>query len=400
MEESERLRDEEGEEEEEIWSWGAGTEGQLGTGKLSDERRPQLIRSLSSFGPVSLLACGGAHLIALLSGGRVLTWGRGSSGQLGHGEAVNSLQPKAVEALVDSVIKHVSAGWNHSGFVSESGHLFMCGDGTFGQLGLGDHLSQSSPVEVPFFRSKHVKQIACGMRHSLALVKGNMGNRVYGFGSGKRGQLGISDGKVRSVAVPQVTLGLENLSINSIFANGDHSAAICADGHFYTWGRGFGGDSDMFMPRCVTVRPSFSNASLGWNHALVLTGDGEVLMIGGYNYDGASSARKPQMMAKTDKGGGNEEIVQKVDALVGVKVLQISAGSEHSALVTDDGSVMTWGWGEHGQLGMGDTNDQALPQVVTILGNYKHAKKPFVAKVYCGSGFTFVIKKKAVNYQY
>ncbi|VFQ66720.1 unnamed protein product [Cuscuta campestris] len=228
MEESERLRDEEeGEEEEEIWSWGAGTEGQLGTGKLSDERRPQLIRSLSSFGPVSLLACGGAHVIALLSGGRVLTWGRGSSGQLGHGEAVNSLQPKAVEALVDSVIKYVSAGWNHSGFVSESGHLFMCGDGTFGQLGLGDHLSHSSPVEVPFFRSKHVKQIACGMRHSLALVKGNMGNRVYGFGSGKRGQLGISDGKVRSVAVPQVTLGLENLSINIIFANGDHSAAIC-----------------------------------------------------------------------------------------------------------------------------------------------------------------------------
>lgn len=50
--------------------------------------------------------------------GRVLTWGRGTSGQLGHGEMVNCLQPKAVEALEGFVISHVSAGWNHSGFVS------------------------------------------------------------------------------------------------------------------------------------------------------------------------------------------------------------------------------------------------------------------------------------------
>lgn len=54
----------------------------------------------------------------------------------------------------------------------DSGHLFTCGDGKFGQLGLGDYLSRSSPVEVSYFSSKHVKQISCGMRHSLALIKG------------------------------------------------------------------------------------------------------------------------------------------------------------------------------------------------------------------------------------
>lgn len=63
----------------------------------------------------------------------------------------------------------------------------------------------------------------------------------------------------------------------------------------------------------------------------------------------------------------------------------------------DDGSVMTWGWGEHGQLGFGDTNDQASPRVVNL--NHEHAKKPSVTKVYCGSGFTFVVKRHAVNYQ-
>lgn len=67
MEENERLKEKQ-EEEEEIWSWGAGTEGQLGTGKLSDEHCPHLLNSLSSFAPISLLACGGAHVIALVSG--------------------------------------------------------------------------------------------------------------------------------------------------------------------------------------------------------------------------------------------------------------------------------------------------------------------------------------------
>nr|GMD18252.1 ultraviolet-B receptor UVR8 isoform X2 [Ipomoea batatas] len=348
-----------------------------------------------------------------VAGGRVVTWGRGTSGQLGHGEAANNLQPKAIEALGGFVITHVSAGWNHSGFVSDNGNLFTCGDGTFGQLGLGDYLSRSSPVEVSYLSAKHVKQIACGMRHSLALIKGESGDRVFGFGSGKRGQLGISDDKVKSVAIPQVTLGLENVKINAIIANGDHSAAICADGHLYTWGRSFGSDSDMYMPRCLTVSSSFCSAALGWNHALALTGDGEVFMIGGYK------------IKQTSEDAGNGEIVKKIDALDGIKVLQISSGAEHSALVTgkyltrfeneksrfstfyksmhwllvyrltyvDDGSVMTWGWGEHGQLGFGDTNDEAGPRVVSL--SHEHTKKPSIAKVYCGSGFTFVVKKHA-----
>lgn len=58
------------------------------------------------------------HVCWGFAGGRVLTWGRGTSGQLGHGEMVNCLHPKSVESLEGIFIKHASAGWNHSGFVS------------------------------------------------------------------------------------------------------------------------------------------------------------------------------------------------------------------------------------------------------------------------------------------
>lgn len=66
-----RAEDEnEDEAKQELWSWGAGTDGQLGTGRLQDEYFPQLIndRCLSSAGPIVALACGGAHVIALSSG--------------------------------------------------------------------------------------------------------------------------------------------------------------------------------------------------------------------------------------------------------------------------------------------------------------------------------------------
>lgn len=76
-------------------------------------------------------------------------------------------------------------------------------------------------------------------------------DQVFGFGSGKRGQLGVSDDKVKSVAIPQVTLGLENLKINSIIANGDHSAAIC--------GKSIWLYSANFSVSCIVILPNWVN---------------------------------------------------------------------------------------------------------------------------------------------
>lgn len=46
------------------WSWGAGTDGQLGTGSFKDEYLPQPLRFSTPLS-ISRLACGGAHSIAL-----------------------------------------------------------------------------------------------------------------------------------------------------------------------------------------------------------------------------------------------------------------------------------------------------------------------------------------------
>ncbi|XWS34946.1 hypothetical protein CRYUN_Cryun21dG0081000 [Craigia yunnanensis] len=378
-------------EEERLWSWGAGTDGQLGTARFQDEHLPQLLNlpSLSSAGLVSKLACGGAHVVALTFGGKVLTWGRGNSGQLGHGEMVNSLlTPKPVLSLESYFMTQVSAGWSHSGFVSDEGCVFTCGDGSFGQLGHGDYRSHCSPVKVSFFVNKHVEQIACGMRHSLVLLKDSSGNQLYGFGSGKHGQLGISIDRIKSVDAPQVTCGFEDVKIISISANGDHSAAVSADGQLYTWGRGFGANSNFLSPQHLPSPFQFSKAVLGWNHGLVLSDDGQVFMLGGSHHGVLSNPEKVTPSKHLSDTGA--AFLERVPGLDGMKIVQIAAGAEHSAVVTEDGVIKTWGWGEHGQLGLGSTCDQSSPQTVSLGHEVLH--KDDTIRVYCGSGFTYAIR--------
>ncbi|KAL0814383.1 hypothetical protein Bca101_070826 [Brassica carinata] len=366
-------------EEEQVWSWGAGTDGQLGTAKLQDEHLPQLLW-LTSLASISMLACGGAHVIALTSGGKVLTWGRGNSGQLGHGDMLDSSLPKPVSFFDDYVVTQASAGWSHSGFVSDSGCLFTCGNGSFGQLGHGDNMSLYSPAKVSYFADKSVKMVACGMRHSLVLFAGN---QVCGFGSGKRGQLGFSSDKTKTlINLPCLVSGLEDVEIVRIAANGDHSAAITANGQMFSWGRGFCGSPDVQAPQCLPSSQFFREVALGWSHALLLTVDGEVFKLGN-----TLNKQSEKQQLQVDP---SEPFLEKVPGFDGVKVTQIAAGAEHSAAVTENGEVQTFGWGEHGQLGLGNTNDQNNPRLVS-LGSIDQRTRD--TKVYCGSGFTYVVRR-------
>ncbi|KAH7661934.1 Regulator of chromosome condensation 1/beta-lactamase-inhibitor protein II [Dioscorea alata] len=376
-----------GEQEEEVclWSWGAGTEGQLATGTLEDQLLPQRITSLPA---ISHIACGGAHAIALTGDGKVWTWGRGTKGQLGHEEMSNCLKPRVVKLLESFFVYDVAAGWNHSGFVTDTGRLFMCGDGSFGQLGTGNNESHSSPIEISFSDATHVEQVACGMRHSIALVKdaSSSGDLVYGFGAGRHGQIGKP--ATRSSYLPVVVPGLENCSIADVCANGDQSAALASNGQLYTWGRGFSGSSGSHIPQLLTSPLRFSKVVLGWNHALLIA-DGETYILGGDHHGMLASALKTQQ-ASSPSSDNSSAIpnLRKVPGLDREKAICIAAGAEHSALVTENGTVMTWGWGEHGQLGLGNSCDQTSPQTLDIGYNGSFSSSRF--RVYCGSGFTFL----------
>lgn len=53
----------------------------------------------------------------------MLSWGRSDCGQLGHGDFENGGRPKLLEFFEGFKIKRVSAGWNHSAFVTGFCHI-------------------------------------------------------------------------------------------------------------------------------------------------------------------------------------------------------------------------------------------------------------------------------------
>ncbi|GMN70766.1 hypothetical protein TIFTF001_055875 [Ficus carica] len=86
-----------------------------------------------------------------------------------------------------------------------------------------------------------------------------------------------------------------------------------------------------------------------------------------------------------------EGVLEVVPGLEGEKVVHIAAGAEHSVL---NGLVKTWGWGEHGQLGLGDTCDQTSPQTVNL--GQEVPNEAAKIKVYSGSGFTIAVRTPTV----
>lgn len=61
-------------------------------------------------------------------------------------------------------------------------------------------------------------------------------------------------------------------------------------------------------------------------------------------------------------------------------VVQIAVGSTYSAAITAAGELYTWGRGNYGRLGHGNSDDHTLPTLVTGLRGHR------VVDVACGSG--------------
>lgn len=214
-----------------VYTWGAGSHGQLGLGNMDNQANPCLVSSLSKR-KIADIACGSTFSMARTQAGTVYTWG-GPGPCLGQGVYVGdgcNAHPMAVHALAREHVEHIQAGRTFAVALTRSGKLFSWGKGDYGQLGLGDDKDRVVPQELGLPSHAPVLLVAVGARHAGAVD--SQGN-LFMWGSNTHGQLGVGDTDFRSrpTHVAKLKGGVQHLALGW-----RQSLAYSELGELFVWG--------------------------------------------------------------------------------------------------------------------------------------------------------------------
>jgi hypothetical protein len=192
---------------------------------------PKVLKQLKNLN-VRMVSCGYEHAAVVTVDGKVLTWGYGASGCLGHESKKSYSHPTAINSIFNQNIVHLECGAYHTAAVSLSGQVWTWGRGDVGQLGLPNSKMFKDEVGLCALRPARVKWLsnsvaaACGEAHTLVLDRDG---KVFAFGWDEDGQLGLENEE------KQVKLGKKAVKVA---AGALFSVVLLENGDVVVWGSG------------------------------------------------------------------------------------------------------------------------------------------------------------------
>ncbi|KAK2794087.1 hypothetical protein FQN52_009169 [Onygenales sp. PD_12] len=333
-----------------LYAFGSNGSGQLGIGHLDDvstpiqclftddEEQPDLSHTTNQT-PTTIqddqpirIAAGGNHTLALFKSGAVYAAGSNENGRCGHDPSkVSSLLQfrRVVITAKDgnrriNRFKAVSATWAASFFVdAEQGHLYVCGVGMKGELGLGENYTDiPNAMRIPDFPpvGEEIVSISGSLSHTaVALSNGD----VYGWGISRKGQLG--EGGVKKKVLWQPTK-IEGISFSACqVACGREFTVIAGEpdnGEFAI----LGFDKWDIVSGAPHGIKGYATLSASWHGVYVHQQDGVAIAWG-----------------RNDRG---QLLPQNLP-----RPTKLGVGSEHVVAIIEDSKVVAFGWGEHGNCG-------------------------------------------------
>lgn len=96
--------------------------------------------------PISKIACGSWHVMAIDFEGKVWSWGWNDYGMLGNGTKSHSDKPVCMDMSTSAC--SIGGGCFQSLIIDSSGSIYSCGDNNFGQLGLANQARQTRPQKM------------------------------------------------------------------------------------------------------------------------------------------------------------------------------------------------------------------------------------------------------------
>nr|XP_056711168.1 E3 ISG15--protein ligase HERC5-like [Euleptes europaea] len=275
----------------------------------------------------------------------------------------------------------------------ETSHLLiLSSEGKLSEHGL----VKSEPRLLKELGNKQIIQIACGDHHSMALSKGG---ELFSWGQNEHGQLGLGR-EISAAREPQLVQALEGIPLAKIAAGGSHSMAVSLSGSVYSWGKntfgqlGLGHTEDRNSPTYVNALEHKKTVfiSCGGEHTAVLSKDGLVCTFG--------AGCHGQLGHNSTR---NELFPRFVAELFGVRVSEVACGRWHTLVyVTDLGKVYSFGSGSEGQLGNGRKCDQLIPLPVDLTEKGRKSNQEGSAseeniKIIAGDNQSIVISLKEKN---
>ncbi|MFL6335175.1 MAG: S8 family serine peptidase [Pyrinomonadaceae bacterium] len=319
------------------------------------------------FNGVRALAAGGmpgnsdGHTVALKTDGTVWAWGGGLQGQLGEGVTGVETTPVLTSDIAN--VAAVAAGGIHTLAVKTDGTVWAWGNNQYGQVGVPDQFNaiRTRPVQLPGLSG--FVAVAAGFTHSVALKSDGT---VWAWGANGEGQVGTGNFTQPVVPTPVQVTGLSN--VKAIAAGANYTLAVKTDGTVWGWGSNsvFGGPpaggvlglqnaSSTATPVQIAGLSNVTTVAAGGYHAVALKADGTLVSWGNNQYGQLG-----------DGGGPSNPTPRAVSGLSNVAA--VAAGLQHTLALKSDGTVWAWGRNFNGQVGNNSTTDRPVPVQVALGG--------------------------------
>jgi len=209
-----------------MFCWGRNSYGQLGNDNTSTYYTPQQVGLLTSWSGVY----GFFNTVIGRIGTALWGWGRNYRGELGLSNTTNYSSPKQIAGSWVSVVNNKGARSSAGAFKSGNA-LYVWGRNVYGQLGLGNTTSTSSPQQLTGSWSS----AAMGNGHTLGI---RTDGSLWAWGRNNSGQLGLGNTTYYS-SPKQVGAGLNWAAVSCGHDGG--SMAVKTDGTMWVWGGGGSG---------------------------------------------------------------------------------------------------------------------------------------------------------------
>jgi len=297
---------------------------------------------------------------------RIVACGRICPAHLPVGHCAWTVHLAWLEQRRDEARLPVASALHSSVFLTVRGQLFGCGrlvrpTDVPDDVGLEYDAQTPEPLEA--MTGMNIACVSAGGAGGVVAV--SVTGDVYSWGTCYFATLGHG----RAVGnVPMRVQALMGHCVLSVSSGYEHCLAVTEAGAVFSWGWNFHGQCghgisgvDHLQPRLVEALAGVRPriVSAGDNHSIVVTECGSVYSFGGGLHG--------------QLGHGIEtcsNVPKLVDALRHVHISAASAGFYHTIAVARDGSAFTWGYNAEGQLGHGYIGGcQLLPQMIRTLVN-------------------------------